>query len=152
MQVNDKMSQRSTAWLLFILLPILVIAVMLIIMWMASTLWYFQLAWRPRFHLYVIPGDIEFFYIAKTVVSTVNIALLIFLLIVYVDIYRKTRSEFTVGLIIFSVILFLYALTSNPLIMWACGFRPFGLGPFALLPDLFTFAALVVLLYISIKY
>ena len=79
-------------------------------------------------------------------------ALLIILLLVYVDIYRKTRSEFTVGLIIFSVILFLYALTSNPLVMWAFGFRPFGLGPFALLPELFTFAALIVLLYLSIRY
>jgi hypothetical protein len=28
----------------------------------------------------------------------------------------------------------------------------FGLGPFALLPDLFTFAALTVLLYLSVKY
>lgn len=152
MRTSNKMSQRSNAWLLFILLPILVVAVMLVATWAASTFWYFQLAWRPRFHLYVIPGDVEFFYIAKTVVSTVNIALLIFLLIVYADIYRKTKSEFTVGLIIFSVILFLYALTSNPMMMWAFGFRPFGLGPFALLPDLFTFAALVVLLYLSIRY
>jgi len=38
------------------------------------------------------------------------------------------------------------------LMIWAFGFRPFGLGPFALLPDLFTFGALAVLLYLSIKY
>jgi len=146
------MNQRSRAWLLFILLPILVIAVMLAMMWMATTFWYLQSPWRPRYPYAVILGDIEFFYIAKTVFSTINMALLIILLLVYVDIYRKTRSEFTVGLIIFSVILFLYALTSNPLVMWAFGFRPFGLGPFALLPELFTFAALIVLLYLSIRY
>lgn len=150
--MNNKMSQRSKTWLLFIILPILVVAVMLTVMWLASTFWYFQFPWRPRFHMHVIPGDIEFFYVAKTVFSTLNMALLIFLLLAYVDIYRKTGSEFTIGLIIFSTILFLYALTSNPMVMWAWGFRPFGMGPFALLPDLFTFAALIVLLYLSIKY
>jgi hypothetical protein len=73
-------------------------------------------------------------------------------LLTYVSIYRKTRSEFTIGLIIFSMVLLLNALTSNPLVIWAFGFRPFGLGPFAMLPDLFTFVALAVLLYLTTKY
>jgi hypothetical protein len=38
------------------------------------------------------------------------------------------------------------------MVMLAFGFRPFGLGPFALLPELFTFAALIVLLYLSVRY
>jgi hypothetical protein len=37
-------------------------------------------------------------------------------------------------------------------VIWAFGFRPFGLGPFAMLPDLFTLGALAVLLYLSVKY
>ena len=101
---------------------------------------------------YNIPGDIEFFYTAKTVVSTVDVALLVLLLFTYAGIYRKTRSEFTVGLMIFSAVLLLNALTSNPLVIWAFGFRPVGLGPFALLPDLFTLVALSVLIYLSVKY
>jgi hypothetical protein len=36
--------------------------------------------------------------------------------------------------------------------MWTFGFRPFGLGPFAMLPDIFTCIALSVLLYLTIKY
>ena len=70
----------------------------------------------------------------------------------YIDIYRKTQSEFTVGLMIFSIVLLLNALASNPLVTWAFGYRAFGLGPFAMLPDLFTFGALIVLLYLSVKY
>ncbi|MEM4700690.1 MAG: hypothetical protein QXZ51_00925, partial [Candidatus Bathyarchaeia archaeon] len=101
---------------------------------------------------YEIPWDIEFFYIAKTVISTINAIILTFLILVYVDMYRKTHSEFTIGLIIFSAILLLYALTSNPIVIRAFGFRLFGLGPFALLPDLFTFISLIILLYLSIKY
>jgi len=99
---------------------------------------------RPRI-------DIELFYTIKTVVSTVNTALVTILLFTYIEIYRKTSSEFTVRLIIFSLLLFLYTLTSNPIIHWIFGFRAFGLGPFAMLPDLFTCIALSILLYLSIK-
>jgi hypothetical protein len=99
-----------------------------------------------------VPGDIELYYTAKTMVSTVNLALLIFLLITYIGIYRKTRSEFTIGLIIFSLVLLLHALTANPLVHWSFGFRAFGLGPFAMLPDFFTCAALIILVYLAVKY
>ncbi len=97
------------------------------------------------------PGDIELFYTAKTVVSTVNVALVMILLLMYIDIYQKTKSDFTVGLIMFSMILLLYTLASNPIMQWAFGYRAFGLGPFAMLPDLFACVALSVLLYLSLK-
>jgi hypothetical protein len=99
-----------------------------------------------------IGGDFELFYVAQSVISTVNVALLVFLLTTYLDIYRKTRSHFTLGLIIFSLVFLLRTLTANPLFMWVFGFRAFGLGPFALLPDLLEFVALSVLLYLSAKY
>lgn len=149
--MKNQMNQKSKTWILLILLPVLVIVAILAATWTASTFWYPRFPWQHR-SPYEISGDIEFYYIAKTVVSTINITMLIFLLILYADIYRKTRSEFTIGLIIFSTTLLLYALTSNPIIIWAFGFRLFGLGPFALLPDLFALAALTVLLYLSIKY
>ena len=100
----------------------------------------------------IVPGDIEFYYTVKTLVSTINLTLLIILLITYINIYKKTKSEFTIGLIIFSMILLLNALASNPLVHWTFGFRAFGLGPFAMLPDLLTCVALIVLLYLSVKY
>jgi len=95
--------------------------------------------------------DIELFYTIKTVVSTVNIVLAAILLFTYIKIYSETRSEFTVRLIIFSTLLLLYTLTSNPVLHWIFGFRAFGLGPFAMLPDLFACIALSLLLYLSIK-
>jgi hypothetical protein len=66
--------------------------------------------------------------------------------------YISGKTEFTLWLAIISSVLLLNALTSNPLVHWIFGFRAFGLGPFAMLPDLFTCAALVVLLYLTIKY
>jgi len=151
-QINQQMNEKSRTWLLLILLLILAVTAILAATWAASTFWYPRFPWRQRERPPFIPGDIEFFYIAKTVVSTINIALLIFLLLIYANIYRKTRAEFTIGLIIFSATLLLYAIASNPIIISIFGFRMFGLGPFALLPDLFTFAALIVLIYLSIKY
>jgi hypothetical protein len=98
------------------------------------------------------PGDIQLYYGITVVLSTVNVALLIFLFFTYLGIYRKIRSEFTLGLMVFSIILLFYALSSNPLLQRVFGFRAFGLGPFAMLPDLFTCVALSVLLYLTFRY
>jgi hypothetical protein len=87
--------------------------------------------------------------LAKTALAITNSILLTILLINYVRIYKTTRSQFSLGLIIFSVALLLYSLTSNPLIHTLAGFRLSGLGPFTLLPDLFTCIASAILLYLS---
>jgi hypothetical protein len=105
--------------------------------------------WEPRDPSVI--GDIELFYKIKTILSSINATLLVFLLATYVDMYNKMKSEFTIGLILFSLILLLYALSSNPLLQWIFGFRAFGLGPFAMLPDLFTTLALAVLMYLTMK-
>jgi hypothetical protein len=98
------------------------------------------------------PGDIELYYTVKAVLTTINAALLIFLFSTYLGMYRKIKSDFTIGLMVFSIVLLLYALSSNPLLQWMFGFRAFGLGPFAMLPDLFTCVALGVLLYLTFRY
>ncbi len=111
--------------------------------------------WQPRFWplfpIERILEDLELFYTIKTIVSSVNVALLVMLLVTYVGIYRKTQSEFTVGLILFSMVLLLYAMVSNPIVQVAFGFYAFGLGPFAMLPDLFSLIASTVLLYLTLK-
>jgi hypothetical protein len=98
-----------------------------------------------------ILGDIELFYKVRAMLSSINATLLIMLMVTYVDMYKKIPSDFTFGLIMFSLILLLYALSSNPLLQWLFGYRAFGLGPFAMLPDMFTTLALVVLLYLTMN-
>ena len=90
-----------------------------------------------------------YFLIMKAVLSTVNTILLIIVLVIYLEIYRKTKSTFSLGLVIFTIALLLYSLTSNPLIHGFAGFRLSGLGPFTILPDLFTCIASAILLYLS---
>jgi len=148
--MRNRMNKGVRIWLV---LGTLIVVAILAAIWASSTFWFPRYPWEPRPRpTENIPWDIEFFYTAKTVVSTINVTLLVFLLVTYIGIYKKTRSEFTIGLTIFSVVLLLYALTSNPLVQWTFGFRAYGLGPFAMMPDLFTFVALAVLLYLSVKY
>jgi hypothetical protein len=148
--MKNRMNKNVRNWLI---LGTLTVVAILAALWAASTFWLPPPPWEPhRLPPYDIRGDIELFYTVKAVVSTINVTLSVILLITYVGVYRKTRSEFTIGLVIFSAVFLLNALASNPLVIWAFGFRLFGLGPFAMLPDLFTFAALAVLLYLSVKY
>ncbi|MCX8205028.1 MAG: hypothetical protein N3H31_05205 [Candidatus Nezhaarchaeota archaeon] len=148
--MEGSVDQRAKTWVL-LLIPVLAVVLVLVALWASLALFHPHLPWRPRTGPAFIPGDVEFFYIANAVVSTLNAALLAILLVIYIDVYRRTKSDFTIGLVVFSVALFLYALTSNPLLALAFGFRPLGLGPFVLLPSLFTLAAIVILLYLSIK-
>jgi len=100
----------------------------------------------------IVPGDFEFFYVAFTVISTINIALLVILTVIYANIYVKTRSNFTIGLVIFASVFLVKDMTSSPLFTSLYGFRAYGLGPFEFLPGLLEFVALMVLLYLSIRY
>jgi hypothetical protein len=104
----------------------------------------------------VNPSDVELYLVSRTVVSTINIALLLVLVITYLSIFLKTKSEFTVGLLIFSMVFLLKDLASSPLMSRSIGFGFFGTTPFqlwfVLLPDIFELVALSVLVYLSIKY
>jgi len=149
---DTKTSSNMRIWLMLIIIVAVVLAGILAALWAWTSLFAPFSPFQRRPIPPVNPGDFEFYYTAQTVVSTINVTLSVILLLVYVSIYVKTRSEFTIGLIIFSIVFLLTALASNPLVILAFGYLPVGLGPFALLPALFTFGALIVLLYLSAKY
>jgi hypothetical protein len=148
--MQNGMNRTVRNWLIVITL---IVVGVLATLWATSTTWFPRLPFEGRLPPpYDIRGDIELFYTVETIVSTINATLSILLLIIYIGIYQKTRSEFTLGLIIFSAVLLLHAVVSIPFVFRAFGFYERGLGPFAMLPDLFSLAALTVLLYLSVKY
>ena len=100
----------------------------------------------------VSPGDFELYYVARTVFSVINIVLLVALISNYFNIYIKTRSEFTIGLLLFAVFFLMKEIAWSPFVVKGFGFGMFGLGPFAFLPDVFECIALSVLVYLSVKY
>jgi hypothetical protein len=152
--VNKSHTDKSLKiWIILVILAVTAVAILAAI-WAATVIYQYQpvFPFRPLQPPGYIPGDIELFYIARTVISSVNITLLVVLIATYASIYIKTRSEFTIGLLIFAIVFLLKDLSSHPFVIGAFGFRLYGLGPFALLPDLFEFMALTVLLYLSVKY
>jgi hypothetical protein len=150
--MNHRMSKSTQNWLIVVgILATLIVVTILAVFWATSRFEVPPPPFERRFP-HENPEDIELYYTVGTVVSTINVTLLILLLLSYVNIYRRTRSEFTTGLIIMSMAFLLTALASNPLVRGVFGYQPSGLGPFAMLPELFTTVALAVLLYFSIKY
>jgi hypothetical protein len=95
--------------------------------------------------------DITLYRTLAAVVATVNLVIAAVLILLYVEVYRDVKSDFTVGLIMVMFSFLLYALFSNPLIHSIFGFRAFGLGPFALIPNVFAMIAMSTLLYLSLK-
>jgi hypothetical protein len=87
----------------------------------------------------------------KTVISFINIGLIIPLFIIYAGIYRKMRSSFTLGLMAVIFALGMYAVTSNPLLVSLLGGRPDFIGLFQIVPDLCATAALLILIWISLE-
>jgi len=94
--------------------------------------------------------ELHVYFTVRTIVSMINAGLSVILLIVYAEIYVKTRAQFTIGLVILSAVLLFYAITSNPLLQ-ALSFRVYGFGLVGALPELFTAIAAVVLLYLSVE-
>ena len=88
----------------------------------------------------------------KALITFGNLILLFCLLFIYAKNYGQIKSQFAMGLIAFIVLLIMQALTSNPFFHYTCGYRRmYTLGLFGILPDLFEFVALSILLYISLK-
>ena len=140
-------SRRSVIW--FTIIGLIVIAGILAGVW---AFYNFHSLFVPRRVQPINPADWEFFYIARTAFSTVNIALLLILTETYAVLYYKTRSQFTIGLLLFALVFLMKEVSSSPFVLGVFQFNPTGLGPFALIEPLLETAALSVLLYLSIEY
>ena len=105
------------------------------------------------------PGDgrhggwtFDYYFTFGTIFSTINAALSAVLLATYIVNYRRTRAGFNFVLIIVALTLLCYSFVANPLVGFALGYGASGLGPFLMLPNLFTLIALSALLYLSLRY
>jgi hypothetical protein len=149
--MNTQMeSRRGLIWLTVV--GLIVIAGILAGIWAFYNFEKATSIFIPRPIQPVNPADIEFFYIARTAFSTVNIALLIILTETYAALYYKTRSQFTIGLLLFALVFLMKEVATSPFVLGVFRFYVSGLGPFALLEPLLETAALSVLLYLSIEY
>lgn len=94
-------------------------------------------------------GQSGFYLRTKSIITTINMAFAVILIAGYIKLYSEVKSKFTLGLLLAMFSLFIYAATSNPLVHALSGFCLSGLGPFAMIPDLFAAVALGILVYLS---
>ena len=95
-------------------------------------------------------GENQFIYFAvKSVITTVNATILVFLFVTYFSIYRETKMKFSLGLVIFSLSWLIHVLIANPMILQRAG-KVIGLP--IIFEQFFSLLALITLLYITYKY
>ena len=87
----------------------------------------------------------------KTVISFVNGALILLMLGIYIDLYRKIRTNFTAGLLLLIIVLLMNAMSSNPLIFLRFDGAIFGPSMVLIIPDILSTIALSVLFYLSLE-
>jgi general stress protein CsbA len=93
-------------------------------------------------------------YTLATCIITINVFLLLGLLYIYVDAFRKTRSSFMLGLISFISVLFLQSLLSLPIIhalLGNTGYAVTTANILGVLPNMLETIALIILIYLSME-
>lgn len=111
---------------------------------------------RPPFDWNISPEEMErlrailpLYFNVKAAINTLNSILILSLVVIHIDIYRRTGTKFSLGLVVFSTALLLYTIMANPLVHGVLGFRRIGFGPLLIVPDLLTLFASAVLIYLS---
>lgn len=97
-------------------------------------------------------ADLGIYYVVRSVLFMVNITLLAFLTIKYAVLYSKAKSQFTIVLLMFLLLLLVKDILSSPMVIGIFSFQVAGLGPFALIEPLVELLALSFLLYLNLKY
>ena len=101
--------------------------------------------------LKVLSSHISSYVKGKTIISAVNAILLVYLFANYLDMYRMTKSSFTLGLVFLSAALLSYSLFTNPVLL---SFTSSAgdiqiVRYFNFVPDLLTTMASTILIYLS---
>jgi hypothetical protein len=155
MEENEKQMQK-TPWAPIAIIGILVV-ILVALIGPLNTLNFLQTHQdRPLLErltpeqLMEISNMLALYIKGRTVLALINTGLLLYLIFLYVGIYRETRSNFSLCLVLFSVTLFLYSITSNPILIWVNGFESVNIfNVFNFLPDVFTTLASAILIYLS---
>ncbi len=112
--------------------------------------------WKPRLRdsdpetLEQFERQIENYITFRIVLSSLNMILYGYILVMYIQLYNETKSNFSMGLMALSSVLLIYSLSSNPLIMgFLHGTEPVWYNVFNSIPDVFASIAAVIMIYLT---
>ncbi len=154
MEENEKQMDKGR-WAPLAIIGLLVV-ILIVLIGPLNTLAFLQSQDRPMLEhltpeqLMEISNMLALYIKGRTVLAVINMGLLAYLMFLYGGIYRETKSNFSLCLLLLSVTLFLYAITSNPIMIWINGFQSASVwNMFNILPDVFTTLASAILIYLS---
>ncbi|HEX9913511.1 MAG TPA: hypothetical protein VGB32_01200 [Candidatus Bathyarchaeia archaeon] len=111
---------------------------------------------RPRFNetspekIREFERIMETYIVGRIVISSLNIVLYGYITYFYVRLYRENESKFSLALAGLSVVLLVYALTSNPLLLHLMrGPDPLWTGVFSFIPDMLATVVAFIMIYLS---
>ncbi len=150
---ETKMDPKTKAIAIIILLLVLGLVVGLVLSQMSVT--YATRKAGERFKdtaqlQYLIRATTDMYRLG-TIVICMNIFLLLGLLTIYVDTFKKTKSSFIFGLLLFIGVLFIQSILSLPILQRGLGYGGYDISLFGVLPNLFETIALTILLYLSME-
>ena len=104
---------------------------------------------NPKLQL-LINAFVDMYTLGTTIIC-INIFLLLGLLFIYADSFRKTKSSFILGLLLFVGVLFVQSVVSLPILQSVLGVGWYSPSLFGILPNMFETIALIILLYLSME-
>ncbi|MDP2899513.1 MAG: hypothetical protein Q8O47_00905 [Candidatus Bathyarchaeota archaeon] len=147
---------QKTPWASIIIIGILAVILLILVGPMNTLNHIFSNPDRPLLEhltlqqLQEISNMLALYVKGRTVLALINTGLLLYLMALYFGIYRENKSNFSLCLVLFSFTLFLYSITSNPILIWVNGFQETNIfSMFNFLPDIFTTLASAILIYLS---
>jgi hypothetical protein len=112
--------------------------------------------WRPRFNettperLREFEQRIETYVIGKIIISSLNFILYAYITVFYLKLYKENESKFSLALAGLSVVLLVYAVSSNPLTLLVFrGSDPLWMNVFNFIPDLLATVVAFIMIYLS---
>lgn len=100
--------------------------------------------------LELLEARIETYVRWKTLISALNIGLMLYIAVFYYQLYRENGSKFSLGLTALSLALLVYSVSSNPvLISYLRPSNGVWWGVFNFVPDVFTSVAAFIMVYLS---
>jgi len=153
MEETERQMQK-TPWAPIAIIGLLVVIIVVLIGPLNTINYIFNHSDRPLLEhltpqqLQEVSNMLALYIKGRTVLALINTGLLLYLIAFYVGIYREMKSNFSLCLVLFSLTLFLYSITSNPILIWVNGFQETNIfNIFNFLPDIFTTLASAILIY-----
>jgi hypothetical protein len=142
---GEQKKRGSTVSKLWVPIVILVGTVIGIISYEIAT----EISGFPHFNRFGQPFGPDVYLEFHIILSTVGMALLVALIVVYIRTYLQTRANFILGLLVVLFALLLQALLTYPVLLELE--TGFAIEVFSPVADVFTIIAYTVFLYLSLE-